>query len=99
MLSVLALIAPVQLGEPADPNVTPEHIKSEWYFFAVFRWLKLTSFEIGILGTIIGVGIFMFWPFIDRLLERSFPRMQMSTWIGLIGVLVLIIFTFWEALV
>ncbi|MBT3268067.1 cytochrome bc complex cytochrome b subunit [Candidatus Poribacteria bacterium] len=99
ILTVLALVAPATLGEPADPNVTPEHIKPEWYFFAMFRWLKLTSFEVGVLGAMAFVGIFLFWPFIDRLIERAFPGKGVAMWIGVVGVLTLIVFTIWEAFV
>jgi|SaaInl4_135m_RNA_FD_contig_61_757738_length_8595_multi_5_in_0_out_0_4 quinol-cytochrome oxidoreductase complex cytochrome b subunit len=99
LLVVLALIAPAPLGEPANPNVTPEHIKPEWYFFAMFRWLKLTSFKVGVLGTMGFVGIFLFWPFIDRLIERAFPGKGVAMWIGVLGVLTLIAFTIWEAFV
>ncbi|MAF09532.1 cytochrome bc complex cytochrome b subunit [Candidatus Poribacteria bacterium] len=99
LLTVLALIAPASLGDPANPNVTPEHIKPEWYFFPMFRWLKLTSFEVGVLGAMAFVGVFLFWPFIDRLLERLFPGKGVAMWIGVVGVLTLIVFTVWEAFV
>ena len=99
ILTVLALIAPATVGEPANPNVTPEHIKPEWYFFPVFRWLKLTSFEVGIMGALVAVGLFIFWPFVDRVLERAFPRKQVSIWIGAVVVVTLIVFTIWEAMV
>jgi ubiquinol-cytochrome c reductase cytochrome b subunit/cytochrome b6 len=99
LLTVLALIAPVSLGLPADPNVTPEHIKPEWYFFPMFRWLKLTSFQVGVLGAMTFVTLFLFWPFVDRALEKAFPGKNASVWIGVVGVLILIVFTIWEAFV
>ena len=99
LLTVLALIAPVQLGDLADPNVTSEHIKPEWYFYAVFRWLNLNSFEVGITGSIVAVGLFMFWQFIDRSLVRAFPVERISIWIGIVVVLTWIAFTVWEAFV
>jgi len=99
LLTTLALIAPVSLGAPADPNVTPEHIKPEWYFFPMFRWLKLTSFQVGVLGAMGFVILFLFWPFVDRLLERVFPNKNASLWVGLVGALLLIAFTIWEAFV
>lgn len=99
LLTVLALIAPVSLGLPADPNVTPEHIKPEWYFFPMFRWLKLTSFQVGVLGALAFVMLFLFWPFVDRALEKTFPGKNVNLWIGLAGALVLLLFTVWEAFV
>ncbi len=42
--------------EPADPRSTPEHIRPEWYFLAVYQYLKLPPQEIlGISGKSIGV--------------------------------------------
>ncbi|MBM3216091.1 cytochrome bc complex cytochrome b subunit [Candidatus Poribacteria bacterium] len=99
LLTVLALIAPAPLGQMADPNVTPEHIKPEWYFFPMFRWLKLTSFTVGVLGAMVFVTIFLFWPVVDRLLERAFPNKHATVWIGIVGVLILIAFTIWELFV
>ena len=43
LLSVLATVFPAMLGEHANPNMTPDHIKPEWFFYVTFRWLKLFS--------------------------------------------------------
>jgi quinol-cytochrome oxidoreductase complex cytochrome b subunit len=99
LLTILALAAPAHLGEPANPLVTPEHIKPEWYFYATFRWLKLTSFTIGVVGTMIFVMLFIFWPFIDRWLLRRFPAQEVSFWAGVFGFAIFMIFTLWEAFV
>ena len=72
-LTILALVYPAHMGEPANPLVTPEHIKPEWFFFATFRWLKLTSFQVGVLGTMVFLGVLLFWPFIDRMFLKKFP--------------------------
>ncbi|UCG32025.1 MAG: hypothetical protein JSU68_10210 [Phycisphaerales bacterium] len=52
----------VGLGElieeetPADPRATPEHIRPEWYFLAVYQYLKLPPSEfLGISGKTVGV--------------------------------------------
>ena len=42
-LTLLSLAFPADLGAKANPALTPEHIKPEWYFFFQFRLLKLTS--------------------------------------------------------
>ena len=99
ILTVLALVYPAQMGEPANPLVTPEHIKPEWFFFAMFRWLKLTSFQVGIIGSMVFLGTLLFWPFIDRVFMKRFPRRDVSFWIGVVGFLVFWVFTIWEALV
>jgi len=42
--------------EPANPRATPPHIRPEWYFLAVYQYLKLPPQEfLGISGKTIGV--------------------------------------------
>ena len=43
LLSALATLLPVGMGPRADPLITPEVIKPEWFFYVAFRWLKLFS--------------------------------------------------------
>jgi quinol-cytochrome oxidoreductase complex cytochrome b subunit len=99
LLTILSLVFPAGMGERANPLITPEHIKPEWYFFAVFRWLKLTSFEVGIIGTMFFLAILLFWPFIDRIFMKRFPGREISFWLGVAGFFVFLIFTIWEAIV
>ena len=37
----LAILAPTQMGEPADPFNTPLEILPEWYFFPTFNLLRV----------------------------------------------------------
>jgi cytochrome b6-f complex subunit 4 len=37
----LAVLAPTQMGEPADPFNTPLEILPEWYFFPTFNLLRV----------------------------------------------------------
>ncbi|MBT5631925.1 MAG: hypothetical protein HOJ13_04285, partial [Nitrospina sp.] len=99
LLTMMAVIFPAGLGDRANPLITPEHIKPEWYFYASFRWLKLTNVYIGIVGQIFFVGIIIFWPFIDKIFENKFPRAELSVWIGFLGFSFYLILTVWEALV
>lgn len=98
LLTFLVVTFPAGLGAPADPFVTPEHIKPEWYFYFTFRWLKLTSLQVGIIGTGVAFMLLVFWPFIDRVLVRRFPNRDISVWLGVIAILTLITLTVWEAL-
>lgn len=98
LLTILAIVYPTTMGEQANPLVTPEHIKPEWYFFAMFRWLKLTSFEIGVIGTMVFLAFLLFWPFIDRVFVKRFPKKEISFWIGIAGFVLFLAFTIWEAL-
>ena len=99
ILTILALVYPAQMGEPANPFITPEHIKPEWFFFAMFRWLKLTSFQVGVVGSMFFLLILLFWPFIDRLFMKRLPGRDVSFWMGVVGFLIFLTFTIWEALV
>ncbi len=98
VLTCLAVIFPVGLAEKADPLVTPEHIKPEWYFYWTFRWLKLTGLTFAVLS--IGfVGFLAFvWPFIDAAVRRRRPASELSVHLGTVAVVVLIALTLWEAL-
>jgi hypothetical protein len=57
--------------EPADPGSTPPHIRPEWYFLAVYQYLKLMPSEVlGISGKALGiptqmivVGLLFLFPF------------------------------------
>jgi ubiquinol-cytochrome c reductase cytochrome b subunit/cytochrome b6 len=98
LLNVLAVVFPAGLGERANPQVTPAHIRPEWYFYFAFRWLKLTSLKIGVLGTCAAALIMMFWPAVDAGLRRIAPRRDLSILFGIAAVLVIIVLTVWEAL-
>ena len=42
--------------EPADPASTPAHIRPEWYFLAVYQYLKLMPSEVlGVSGKALGI--------------------------------------------
>ncbi|MBI4196763.1 MAG: cytochrome bc complex cytochrome b subunit [Deltaproteobacteria bacterium] len=99
LITFLVVFFPARLGPPADPFLTPEHIKPEWYFYFTFRWLKLTSLQVGVLGTGAAYALLIFWPFIESGLAKKFPNRDFSIWLGVIAVVTLIILTVWEALV
>ena len=86
------------MGEPANPAVTPEHIKPEWYFYPVFRWLKLFSFEAGIIGAILAVLLMFAWPWVDAALERLAPGREISVYAGVLAVVTMTIFLVIEGL-
>lgn len=98
VLSFLASVVPAIMGPKADPLTTPEHIKPEWFFYVMFRWLKLFSGTFAVLS--IGFIIFaMFvWPWLDNLLRKVTRNEEISTGIGILAVLAIIGLTVWEAL-
>ncbi len=87
LLLLLALVLysmarPPSLGSPADPAVTPSHIRPEWYFYPSYRWLKLVPMQIGIWTTVAFILGMVFWPWIDALLERRAPGRHLGLWVG-----------------
>ena len=58
--------------EVANPLVTPEHIKPDWYFLAAYQWLKAVPNEqIGIVSQILVLTVAMLLPFWDRSRQRN----------------------------
>lgn len=97
-LTMLAVVFPADLGEPANPAETPLHIKPEWYFFPVFRWLKLTSLPVGMAGLVLAAMALVFWPFIDGAWRRRRPRSEAAILVGAVALLLYITFLLWEAM-
>jgi quinol-cytochrome oxidoreductase complex cytochrome b subunit len=99
LLSTVATILPATMGPRADPLTTPEVIKPEWFFYVMFRWLKLFSATAAILSTGFIVFVMFCWPFIDGWIRRRRPASEASVWIGIAAVLGIIGLTVWEAAV
>jgi quinol-cytochrome oxidoreductase complex cytochrome b subunit len=99
LLSALATLLPVGMGPPANPQITPDVIKPEWFFYVAFRWLKLFSGTTAVLTQGFVVFVMFMWPFIDDWLVRRFKHADISVWIGVVGALTIMGFTMWEALV
>jgi len=96
LLVNLTVIAPPGLGPQADPTVTPLHIKPEWYFYPIFRWLKLFPLQVGVFSLVVGMFCFVFWPFIDAFLERRFHQRDLNVYLGTIVALGAMGFILWE---
>jgi len=99
LLTTLATIFPAVLGERASVLETPEVIKPEWYFYAMFRLLKLFPLTVAVLLSCFVVFIMFIWPFIDAWLQRMTKITEISFWIGIVGVFLIVGLTVWEALV
>ncbi len=91
VLVTLAVVSPWEIGEPANPLSTPEHIKPEWYFLPSYQLLKY--FE-GPYGAVIGIVacsvpfvLLFVWPFLDRGKERHPRKRPIAVTFGLIGLL------------
>lgn len=66
VLVILASLFPAGLEPKADPLVTPEHIKPEWYFLAVYQLLKVVPETIGIVAPVALVLVIVVLPLFDR---------------------------------
>jgi len=97
LVGALALFSPVGLEEPADPMVTPQHVKPEWYFLGLYQLLKYIPKTVGVLLPIIGVLIIFVWPFLDKKTDSK-KQMRVRVIGSAIFMAVLIVMTFWGGL-
>jgi len=90
-LVTLSVLAPWEIGEPANPLATPAHIKPEWYFLPSYQLLKY--FEgphgafVGILACSLPFALLLFWPFMDRGKHRHPKKRPVAVGVGLVAVL------------
>ncbi len=98
-LTLLALIFPAGLGEPANPTQTPAHIKPEWYFYFSFRLLKLTSLQLSVVLAAAGLVVILLWPFIESYLQKHLRLSDSaSVLLGVFAFLGFLALTVWESL-
>lgn len=96
LISALTVIYPPGLGEPANPLVTPSHIKPEWYFFAVYSLLKFIPLKVGIYLMATLVIVATFWPFIDEALRKKWPNLKAHYLVGSLTIILFLFFTIYE---
>lgn len=78
LLVVLASLFPASLEDKANALLTPPGTKPEWYFLAVYEFLKLVPPTIGILVPIVGFSVLTLLPFLDRSPEILARRRMFS---------------------
>uniref|UniRef100_A4L3P2 Cytochrome b n=5 Tax=Acanthomorphata TaxID=123368 RepID=A4L3P2_CORHP len=97
-LSSIALFAPNVLGDPdnftpANPLVTPPHIKPEWYFLFAYAILRSIPNKLGgVLALLFSILILMIVPFLHTSNHRGLtfrPPTQILFWALIADVLVL----------
>ncbi len=98
LLTMLAVVSPAPLGPPANPAETPLHIKPEWYFYPVFRFLKLVPLWVAMVGLLVGAVAFLLWPFADGWFRSRRPKSELGTAIGAVAAVLLLVLLLWEAL-
>lgn len=92
MLVTLIVLWPVELGEKADPLVTPEGIKPEWYFLSTFQLLKFFPKTLGLFVSLIPMVLLVIWPFLDRSPERDPRKRPIAVGIGIFALALALIF-------
>jgi cytochrome b6-f complex subunit 4 len=97
IVGIVGLVSPIGLESPADPMVTPDHVKSDWYFLFLYEMLKYVPKTIGVLIPIIGLILIMIWPFLDR--RNDTLRARNTRWvIVIVGSIIVIGLTIMGAL-
>lgn len=94
---VYVTAVPPEMAAKADPNLTPAHIRPEWYFFPSYRWLKLVPVQVGLWTSTAFVLAMLFWPWIDSRIERVAPGRRIGTFVGIAFWLITLVFLVWEA--
>ncbi|MHC5108895.1 MAG: cytochrome b [Planctomycetota bacterium] len=98
VLVTLSVLAPWEIGDPADPLSTPEHIKPEWYFLPSYQLLKYFEGPYGAMLGIIACSVpfllLFLWPFLDRGKERHPKKRPLAVAFGVVG-LVVAVFLGW----
>nr|ABM05576.1 cytochrome b [Limia melanogaster] len=98
MLIALALFSPNLLGDPenftpANPLVTPPHIKPEWYFLFAYAILRSIPNKLGgVLALLASILILMVVPFLHTSKQRSLtfrPLTQLLFWLLVADVMIL----------
>nr|QVT11310.1 cytochrome b [Eleutheronema rhadinum]UAT98239.1 cytochrome b [Eleutheronema rhadinum] len=98
ILASMALFSPNELGDPdnftpANPLVTPPHIKPEWYFLFAYAILRSIPNKLGgVLALLFSILILMLVPFLHTCKYRSLtfrPLGQIVFWTLVADVLIL----------
>nr|AJG41821.1 cytochrome b [Odontobutis potamophila] len=94
----LALFSPYYLGDPdnftpANPLVTPPHIKPEWYFLFAYAILRSTPNKLGgLLALLASILVLMIIPLRHTSNQRSLtfrPLSQLTFWLLIANVAIL----------
>ena len=94
LIGLFGLFSPVGLQDPADPMNTPDHVKPEWYFLALYQLLKFIPKTIGATAPVLLVLLVMVWPFLDRK-DDSQKATRTRLILTIVGLVVVIALTVW----
>nr|QUT13289.1 cytochrome b [Octodonta nipae] len=89
LLTMIVLMEPYLLSDPdnfmpANPLVTPTHIKPEWYFLFAYAILRSIPNKIGgVIALVLSIGMFYLMPFIPQkniLTNQFYPMNKLLFW-------------------
>jgi len=96
VLVILASLFPAGLEGQANPIETPAHTKPEWYYLGVYELLKLIPDKVlGIMTPIVGIGVLVIWPFLDRSPEVLIRRRKIVVGVATFIIVGLVALTVW----
>src|SRR3989454_6265209 len=93
MLVVISIVLPAESGRRADPTRTPLPILSDWYFLALYQYVKYTPPLWAGLGPGLLIGFGMLVPFLDRSKGRGPWERPFFTVVGALAVIYFLAFT------
>ena len=96
MLVLISWALPAELGRRADPNRTPLPILSDWYFLALYQYVKYTPPLWAGLGPGLLIGFGMMAPLFDR---SKYRRPLERPFFLVVGVLALVYFLAFTTLI
>ena len=94
IILAMAIMVPAALGSPANPEVTPNPILSDWYFLAMYHFLKLQDPYLATVLTVAIPFLVLLAMFLDRRPEREWGKRQIFNWIGIAGLIYFVLFSF-----
>lgn len=93
MLVVISYVLPAESGRRADPTRTPLPILSDWYFLALYQYVKYTPPLWAGLGPGLLIGFGMLVPFLDRSKGRRPLERPFFFVVGVMALLYFLVFT------
>ena len=86
MLLAISIAVPVETGSPANPNVTPNPILSDWYFLGLYQMMKLWKPATATLQTVLLPLIAFACVFLDASPERNMWKRPFWTMVGIYAI-------------
>jgi quinol-cytochrome oxidoreductase complex cytochrome b subunit len=93
MLVVISILLPAESGRRADPTRTPLPILSDWYFLALYQYVKYTPPLWAGLGPGLLIGFGMLVPFLDRSRGRRPLERPFFFVVGVLAITYFLVFT------